>query len=166
MTSKQNKGRSKKKTTADAAVFCFEERGERSNAAPSAHHPPKGGERSNAAARTAVCRRTTVTRAPRSRARLRVVTTRRRPVAQPRTPHLHCAARAVLRATAPQCKFSLGGCKGGVSLFQKEIPLPLSASPASMQEDYQLLRSRKFRCFPESLWQHKPRSRMRARENA
>ena len=35
-----------------------------------------------------------------------------------------CAARAALQATSPQCEFSLGGCKGGVSLFQKEIPLP------------------------------------------
>ena len=35
-----------------------------------------------------------------------------------------CAARAVLQATSPQCEFSLGGCKGGVSLFEKEIPLP------------------------------------------
>ena len=37
------------KTTADAVVFFFEERGERSNAAPFTHHPSKGGERSNAA---------------------------------------------------------------------------------------------------------------------
>ena len=35
-----------------------------------------------------------------------------------------CAARAALQATSPQCEFSLGGCKGGVSLFEKEIPLP------------------------------------------
>ncbi len=161
MTSRQNKARSKKKTTADAVVFCFEERGEQSNAAIS----PAAASEAMPPVRTAVCRRATVTRAPRSRARLLPVTTRRRPVAQPRTPHFHCAARAVLQATATQCKFSLGGCKGGVSLFQKEIPLPLSASPASMQENSQLLRSRKIRCFPESLWQHKPRSRTRAREN-
>ena len=37
---------------------------------------------------------------------------------------VQCAARAALQATSPQCEFSLGGCKGGVSLFQKEIPLP------------------------------------------
>ena len=48
MTSKQNKVRSKKKTTADAVVFCFEERGEQSNAAISpaaaseAMPPPAG----------------------------------------------------------------------------------------------------------------------------
>ena len=35
-----------------------------------------------------------------------------------------CAARAALQATSPQCEFSLGGCKGGISLFEKEIPLP------------------------------------------
>ena len=34
------------------------------------------------------------------------------------------AGRAALQATSPQCEFSLGGCKGGVSLFEKEIPLP------------------------------------------
>ena len=49
-------------------------------------------------------------------------------VAQPRTPHLHCAARAALQAANCQCKFSLGGSKGGVSLFKKEIPLPCSCS--------------------------------------
>ena len=87
-----------------------------------------GGERSNAAARTAVCRRATVTRAPRSRARLIPVTTRRRFVAQPRTPHLHCAARAVLQAANLQCRGSRGmpspfsgGSKGGI-LFEKRIP--------------------------------------------
>ena len=37
---------------------------------------------------------------------------------------LDCAACAALQATSPQCVFSLGGCKGGVSLFEKEIPLP------------------------------------------
>ena len=34
------------------------------------------------------------------------------------------ASAAALQATSPQCEFSLGGCKGGVSLFEKEIPLP------------------------------------------
>ena len=91
---------------------------------------PIGGERSNAAARTAVCRRASVTRAPRSRARLIPVTTRRRLMAKPCTPHLHCAARAALQAANCQCKFSLGGSKGGISLFRKEIslPCPYSAS--------------------------------------
>ena len=36
---------------------------------------------------------------------------------------------AALQAARLQCEFSLGGCKGGVSLFEKEIPPPLSASP-------------------------------------
>ena len=34
------------------------------------------------------------------------------------------ASAAALRAARLQCEFSLGGCKGGVSLFEKEIPLP------------------------------------------
>ena len=34
------------------------------------------------------------------------------------------ASIAALRAARLQCEFSLGGCKGGVSLFKKEIPLP------------------------------------------
>ena len=121
------------KTTANAVVFSsFEERDERSNAAiprrcflesapspqrrrakqcraPSTHHPSKGGERSNAAAAQAVRRRANVTRAPRSRARLIPVTICRRLVAQPRTPHLHCAARAVLQAQNLQCKPFSGG---------------------------------------------------------
>ena len=59
---------------------------------------PIGGERSNAADAQAVRRRASVTRAPRSRARLIPVTISRRPVAKPRTPHQHCAARAVLQA--------------------------------------------------------------------
>ena len=47
--------------------------------------------------RHAVCRLATVTRASRSKARLRSVTTRRRFMAKPCTPHLHCAARAVIQ---------------------------------------------------------------------
>ena len=91
--------------------------------------PSTGGERSNAAARTAVCRQSTVTRAPRSRARLLPVTTRRRLVAKPRTPHLHCAARAVLLAQSPQCRGSRGtplaflwGFQRGYSLRKENTP--------------------------------------------
>ena len=51
-------------------------------------------------------------------------------VAQPRTPHLHCAARAALQAANPQCKFSLGGSKGGISLFEKRYPSLVRAAPA------------------------------------
>ncbi len=107
-----------------------------------------GGERSNAAARTAVCRRATVTRAPRSRARLLPVTTRRRPVAQPRTLHLHCAARAVLQAQSLQCRGSRGtplaflwGFQRGYSLRKENTPLigssakscTINAAPAALQ---------------------------------
>ena len=58
MTSKQNKARSKKKTTADAAVFVVMRRAKQCRL-------------------HAVCRRATVTRASRSKARLRLVTNRR-----------------------------------------------------------------------------------------
>ena len=103
--------------------------GERSNASPSAHHLSKGGERSNAAAPTAVRRQTAVTRAPRSRARLQHEPTRRRLVAKPRTPHLHCAARAVLQAANCQCRGSRGtplvllwGIQRGYSLREENTP--------------------------------------------
>ena len=58
MTSRQNKARSKKKTTADAAVFVVMRRAQQCRP-------------------HAVCRRATVTRASRSKARLRLVTNRR-----------------------------------------------------------------------------------------
>ena len=115
--------------------------GERSNAAPSAHHPPKGGERSNAAAPTAVRRQTAVTRAPRSRARLQHEPTRRRLVAKPRTPHLHCAARAVLQSANCQCRGSRGpplafswGSKGAI--LSRERMAPFVASPARCREHF------------------------------
>ena len=56
-----------------------------------------------------------------SKARLRVVTTRRRFMAKPCTPHLHCAARAALQDRDWQCNLSLGGSRGGFS-FKKENP--------------------------------------------
>ena len=58
MTSRQNKARSKKKTTADAAVFVVMRRAQQCRP-------------------HAVCRRAIVTRASRSKARLRLVTNRR-----------------------------------------------------------------------------------------
>ena len=95
---------------------------------------PIGGERSNAADAQAVRRQTTVTRAPRSRARLRVVTTRRRLMAQPCTPHLHCAARAALQAQNLQCRGSRGtplaflwGFKRGYSLRKENTPFGAAA---------------------------------------
>ena len=101
---------------------------------------PIGGERSNAADAQAVRRQTTVTRAPRSRARLRVVTTRRRLMAQPCTPHLHCAARAALQAPDLQCRGSRGtplaflwGFKRGYSLRKENTPFaPCSAIGAAL----------------------------------
>ena len=103
------------------------------------YHLLSGGERSNAAGTQAVCRRANVTRAPRSRARLIPVTTRRRLVAKPRTPHLHCAARAVLQAPSSQCRGSRGtplaflwGFQRGSSLRKENTPFyarPLWENP-------------------------------------
>ena len=103
--------------------------GERSNAAPSAHHPSKGGERSNAAGAQAVRRQTTVTRAPRSRARLQHEPTRRRLVAKPRTPHLipQAAQRfkietANVRGQGARPLAFLWGFKRGYSLRKENTP--------------------------------------------
>ena len=94
---------------------------------------PIGGERSNAADAQAVRRQTTVTRAPRSRARLISATNSRRFVAKPRTPHLHCAARAALQDQGWQCNLSLGGSRGIFSFEKENIPLiPCSATGAAI----------------------------------
>ena len=101
--------------------------------------PPLGGERSNAADAQAVRRQTPVTRAPRSRARLQHEPTRRRLMAKPCTPHLHCAARAALQAQSLQCRGSRGtplaflwGFKRGYSLRKENTPFaPCSAIGAA-----------------------------------
>ena len=59
-----------------------------------------------------------------------------------------CAARAALQATSPQCEFSLGGCKGGVSLFEKEIPLPYTLPEKIFIASEQL---GEVRCLPIAL---------------
>ena len=66
-----------------------------------------------------------------SKARLISVTTCRRFMAKPCTPHPHCAARAVLQATDCQCagsrgkapRLSLGGVRGIFSFEKENIPL-------------------------------------------
>ena len=91
------------------------------------------GERSNAAfGRQSAAEQTSL--APHdSKARLQDVTICRRFMAKPCTPHPHCAARAVIRATNCQCRgsrgpplvLSLGGCKGDILFLRKRIsPLP------------------------------------------
>ena len=87
----------------------------------------------------AVCRQTNVTRASRSKARLQHVTTRRRFMAKPCTPHLHCAARAVIQATDCQCRGSRGtplafswGFKGAILSRERMAPLPCAA-PLALQ---------------------------------
>ena len=66
-----------------------------------------------------------------SKARLQDVTICRRFMAKPCTPHLHCAARAVIQATNWQCwgsrgpplVLSLGGVRGIFSFEKENIPL-------------------------------------------
>ena len=115
---------------------------------------PTGGERSKAADAQAVRRQTPVTRAPRSRARLQHEPTRRRLVAKPRTPHLHCAACAVLQAANCQCRGSRGtplvlllGIQRGDSLreentpfawqWRKELHYPCSAAGAATSRPHE-----------------------------
>ena len=105
MTSRQNKARSKKKTTADAAVFVVMRRAQqcrprRQSAALLPSHAPHD-----------------------SKARLISATNSRRFVAKPRTPHLHCAARAALQDQGWQCNLSLGGSRGIFSFEKENIPL-------------------------------------------
>ena len=65
-----------------------------------------------------------------SKARLQDVTICRRFMAKPCTPHPHCAARAVIRATNCQCRgsrgsplvLSLGGVRGIFSFREREYP--------------------------------------------
>ena len=94
------------------------------------------GERSNAAfGRQSAAEQTSL--APHdSKARLQDVTICRRFMAKPCTPHPHCAACAVIRATNCQCRGSRGdsprpfswGCKGDILFLRKRIS-PFAASP-------------------------------------
>ena len=66
------------------------------------------------------------------------VTICRRLVAKPRTPHLHCAARAVLQAQSLQCAGSRGktpclslGVQKGVFSSEREYPLFLAAAQSA-----------------------------------
>lgn len=79
----------------------------------------------------AVRRRTTVTRAPRSRARLISATNSRRFVAKPRTPHpipqaaqlFKCRSANVRGRGARPLVLSLGGLRGILSFEKESIPL-------------------------------------------
>ena len=80
-----------------------------------------------------------------SKARLIVATTRRRFMAKPCTPHLHCAACAALQDRDRQCNLSLGGSRGIFS-FEKENP-PLDS------------RQRHRRCHPHCAVRRKQKKR-------
>ena len=80
----------------------------------------------------AVRRRTTVTRAPRSRARLISATNSRRFVAKPRTPHPIPQAAQLFKIETANENLSLGGLRGILSFSKESIPLyPCSAKRCS-----------------------------------
>ena len=91
---------------------------------------PQCGERSNATFRRQSAAKQTSLAPHDSKARLRVVANRRRFMAKPCTPHLHCAARAVIQAVSCQCRgsrgaplvLSLGGVRGIFSFSEREYP--------------------------------------------
>ena len=158
MTSKQNKARSKKKTTADAAVFVVMRRAQQCRP-------------------HAVCRRATVTRASRSKARLRLVTNRRdswrshvhRTYIAQRVQFFELQSGNVRGRGGRPLVLSLGGCKGEYSLSRKRVspflrtPARRRKSPRACAEQFA---NGFVKPFPESLWQHKHRSPMRATANA
>ena len=84
----------------------------------------------------AVRRRTTVTRAPRSRARLISATNSRRFVAKPRTPHpipqaaqlFKCRSANVRGRGARPLVLSLGGLRGDTLFREREYPPYLAAA--------------------------------------
>ena len=158
MTSRQNKARSKKKTTADAAVFVVMRRAQQCRP-------------------HAVCRRATVTRASRSKARLRLVTNRR----DSWRSHVH-STRFGKRCSSSSCKLAMCGVEGegpssflsgvakGDTLFREREYPPFYAllrgtgnPPRACAEQFA---TGFIKPFPESLWQHKHRSPMRATASA
>ena len=89
---------------------------------------PTGGERSNAAARRQSAAEPPSLARYEVRAVDRCIETQWL-VAKPRTPHLHCAARAALQAQIPQCRGSRGtplaflwGMQRGYSLRKENTP--------------------------------------------
>ena len=119
------------KTTANAVVFFFEERGERSNAAPFTHHPSQGGEQSNAAgthrspppdyrhSRATECARLIPVTARRSSWRSHVHRTHTAQRVQPFTPQ------------TANANFLWVGLREGYLFFKKRYPSLVCASPRS-----------------------------------
>ena len=122
------------------------------------------GERSNAAfGRQSAAEQTSL--APHdSKARLQDVTTCRRLIAKPCTPHPHCAARAVIQAAIPQCWGVEGdsprpfswGCKGDILFLRKRIS-PFAASPHGVGPEAALPR-----CTPPAPYGRKKKQPSRA----
>ena len=98
-----------------------------------------------------------------SKARLQDVTICRRFMAKPCTPHPHCAACAVIRATNWQCRGSRGpprpfswGCKGDILFLRKRIS-PFAASPHGVGPEAALPR-----CTPPAPYRRKKKQPSRA----
>ena len=89
------------------------------------------GERSNAAFRRQTAANLTSLAPHDSKARLQIGHELQGVMAKPCTPHPHCAARAAIQATNPQCRgargtplvLSLGGLRGILSFEKESIPL-------------------------------------------
>ena len=103
------------------------------------------GERSNAAFGKQSAAEVTSLAPHDSKARLISVTTCRRFMAKPCTPHLHCAARAVIQAANPQCRGSRGpplafswGFKGAILSRERMVPLLRAAPPALLSPRFPL----------------------------
>ena len=123
----------------NAAANALPQRGKRSDAAPArtlsrsstAHLSPCGEPKAMPHSPAGTGEPSTVTRAPRSRARLLPLTKRRIPVAKPRTPHPIPQAAQLFKLQSRNGRgrggrplvLSLGGSKGGYSLSRKRISL-------------------------------------------
>ena len=124
----------------------------------------------------AVRRQTSVTRASRSKARLRLVTNRRdswrshvhRTHTAQRVQFFELQSGNVRGRGGRPLVLSLGGCKGGYSLSRKRVS-PFYALPYGAEISRacaEQFANGFVKPFPESLWQHKHRSPMRATANA
>ena len=124
----------------------------------------------------AVRRRATVTRASRSKARLRLVTNRRdswrshvhRTYIAQRVQFFELQSGNVRGRGGRPLVLSLGGCKGGYSLSRKRVSpfYALSHGAEISRACAEQFANGFVKPFPESLWQHKHRSPMRATANA
>ena len=139
-------------------------------------YPPRSSDGAAMPRPHAVRRQTSVTRASRSKARLRLVTNRRdswrshvhRTYIAQRVQFFELQSGNVRGRGGRPLVLSLGGCKGGYSLSRKRVS-PFYALPHGAEISRacaEQFANGFVKPFPESLWQHKHRSPMRATANA